>query len=208
MKWGDIQSLLGVIIGLNVAYSAFRELRAPYIRALKVAVDDLEARVSKQMDDVASERDYNKPSKVPNTYGISEELLKIQQEVFELRSDVTVFDSVTSGRRFDYFLGLPAMVVGLLGIVFLIISTINFEKPLSLLIFCIITIIGLLPVGLLISSNYFLVWLAARQFEVKYHTLHKRYLALFVDRILDHNLTIAQANYNLDRAQRRPIEPS
>jgi hypothetical protein len=204
MKWGDIQSLLGVIIGLNIAYSAFRELRAPYVSALKVKTQELDTRVAKQTDDVASEREYNKPSKVPNTYEISQELLKIQQEVFKLRDEVTVFYAVTSGRRFDYLFGLPAMIVGLLGVVFLIISTIKFEQPLSLLIFWMIAIIGLLPIGVLIGSNYLLVWLVVRQFEVKYSALHKRYFSFFVDRILEHDLTIAQAKYDLDRSKHSP----
>jgi hypothetical protein len=42
MKWGETQNLFSVIIGLNLAYYAFRELRNPYLTSLKAKVEDLD----------------------------------------------------------------------------------------------------------------------------------------------------------------------
>ena len=35
MKWGDTQTLLSVVIGLNLAFYAFKEIRGPHVDRLR-----------------------------------------------------------------------------------------------------------------------------------------------------------------------------
>jgi hypothetical protein len=52
MKWGDTQNLLSVIIGLNVAYYAFKEMREPHLNRLLNDIQTLKVDNEKTQDDL------------------------------------------------------------------------------------------------------------------------------------------------------------
>jgi hypothetical protein len=202
MKWGETQNLFSVIIGLNLAYYAFRELRNPYLTSLKPKVEDLDEKITKLETDLSSEREWNTPSKVPDTYGISKELWTLQQDLFETKRGLAGFYAVTSGRRFDNLFGIPAITVGVLATVVLIVSTAKYEDMISPYIFYPFVFVGFVPVVALLLINYLSVMAAAHVFERKYHLYHNRFHSIYIDRYLDHALTVQEAKYHLSRGTR------
>jgi len=56
VKWGELQSILQIIVGLNLAYYSFREMRAPYLRKLRTDTESLYDRTFKEIGALSEER--------------------------------------------------------------------------------------------------------------------------------------------------------
>jgi hypothetical protein len=80
MKWGETQNLLSVIIGLNIAYYAFKELRAPHLTDLKRRAEELESDLVKRMNDLKEAGD-----KIPAGAQLNLALVKAWLPIISLR---------------------------------------------------------------------------------------------------------------------------
>ena len=52
MEWGHTQNLLSVIVGLNIAYYSFKEIRAPELARFVASVDDLTGDIEGTLNDI------------------------------------------------------------------------------------------------------------------------------------------------------------
>src|SRR5262245_38527850 len=118
MKWGETQNLLSVIIGLNIAYYAFKEIRAPHLKAFVERVDELYEDYEKVQDDIRLASEH-----IPEHAKLQLALTKILYPFLNYRMDVRMFLFGTTTRRFENLLGIPAMIVAIVGTLLLIIST-------------------------------------------------------------------------------------
>ncbi len=192
MKWGETQNILSVIIGLNVAYYAFKEMRMPHLSSLQRRIDKLYEDVSRRMDDVRIASHV-----IPKWTDIHRELLNIWQPVMDLRGNVNMIIELTSTRKFENLLGVPAMIVAVLATLLLIFSTVKFEDQLSLWLFYPAVLIGFAPPLAFMAMNLFIVWGA----ESKYGAEYTKYSGMRHDvefKLLDYHLDIIRARYDHD----------
>jgi len=52
MEWGHTQNLLSVIVGLNIAYYSFKEIRAPELARFVASVDNLTGHIERTLNDI------------------------------------------------------------------------------------------------------------------------------------------------------------
>lgn len=199
MKWGDTQNLLSVIIGLNIAYYAFKEMRAPHLNALKDRVDALEEDLRLREEDlrIAGHR-------IPHSAKLQLDLVKLWSPISDLKLDVHLLLHATSGRKFENVLGVPAIIIGCLGILLLVISTVKFDDELSQWLFYTIAFIGLAPVALLILLNYTLLWFADRKYGDKCHEYWSVLHLDFDTHLDDYRLVIAEERYKAAHSKQTP----
>jgi hypothetical protein len=162
MRWGDTQNLLSVIIGLNIAYSAFKELRAPYLTELTREIEQL------------NEDILNKIQKPPPEIDIKA-LTSLLIDASGLGAELKVYAWSMASRRMDNMFGLPSMVVAIVGIALLIFSTIMFDERLSPWLFWMIVGLGFLPVIIHILLNYALVIAMQDRFGKAHAEMQQRY---------------------------------
>jgi hypothetical protein len=170
MKLGEAQNLFSVIIGLNIAYYAFRDLRDPHIQKFTTEVDRLKAEIHETAQE-KYESEYDSED-VSFAHQLDGEASQLQQE---LRRYVRGISSL----YFENLLGVPSLAIAVAFVVTLIISTIKYEQelPISMLLFFVV--LGFLPVVLQIALNFGLLWMIKRKFGKRYSTLLDRYLARF-----------------------------
>ncbi len=203
MKWGETQNLLSVIIGLNVAYYAFKEMRAPHLATLKRNVDELSDNYSGRIDDLLAVI-----TKIPKGGELFSAVMKVWMEVMELRSGVSVLVVGTSARRFENLIGLPAMFVAMATTILLVVSTVKYEELISPWLFYPITVVGFLPVVTAVLINYAILWFAAAEYEKKYHQ-YWRFLHIDLDGHLEpHRRTIAEAKAARSRSKENAMGAS
>lgn len=201
MKWGETQNLLSVIIGLNVAYYAFKEMRTPHLTTLKRNVDQLCDDATKRMDDLRIAAD-----KIPNSNKLLRALVKAWLPMLDLQGEVTKLVVGTSSRKFENLLGIPAMFVASIATVLLIVSTVKFEDGLSSWLFWPIVVVGFAPIVGFIVVNYAILWVAEATYEAKYHE-YWNFLHLEFDRHLDdHRLAIAEARHDAQTSPRTAMD--
>jgi hypothetical protein len=195
MKWGETQNLLSVIIGLNIAYYAFKEIRTPHLTALQRRINDLEKHVHNRPDDLGLAG-----SKIPDGHKLRLALLEAWDPIIDLQAEV---NRLASSRKFENLLGMPAMLVGALGIILLIISTVKYEDALSTWLFYLLTAIGLTPVIGFIFVNYASLWMVIGSYEAKYHEYWNFIHLELGNQLTDYLLIIAEARLESDKGLRR-----
>jgi hypothetical protein len=177
MKWGDAQNLLSVIIGLNIAYYAFKELRQPYLLQLSKNVEDLDADLWKTIHRTD-----------PITPQLNTQLMDLIEPIMEVKLNTRRLFYGTTSRRFDDILGIPAMCIAALALLLLVESTIYFDRSVPGWLFSLIVGIGLAPVILIIAQNYAILSLFEARIQKRYdilwrelhqimHTLDKEFIS-------------------------------
>ena len=79
VKWGGLQSVLQVMVGLNLAYYSFREMRTPHLRTIREDIDELQRDIYQTIHSLSNERSWahksGTQSRVPDSYERTSELL-------------------------------------------------------------------------------------------------------------------------------------
>lgn len=180
MKWGDTQNLLSLIAGLNLAYYAFKEIRAPHLEGLARDTEKLTKDLGERLDDLGKISDWElltrKRSPMPH-HKLQKALLPLWLRAMDLNGEVTKLVRVTNSRAFDTRFGLPAMLIGIAATVALIISTVLYEQTLPLWLFWTIVVTGFAPVVFIIILNYLVVFSAFSKFGKEYHELFMAYFS-------------------------------
>lgn len=148
MKWGETQNVLSVIIGLNIAYYAFKEIRMPQLTALQRSVDHVAFDISRRMDQLRPAIDSDRELRA-----LYWKALFASWRVSVVKMTVS---RIVSGsyQKLDDRLSLSAMIVGLATALLLIASTVKFEDALPLWLFYSIVVVGFFPPLGLIALNY------------------------------------------------------
>jgi hypothetical protein len=198
MKWGDTQNLLSVIIGLNIAYYAFKEIRAPHINTFVERVRELYDDYTKVGDDIRLASDH-----IPEHATFQLELTKILLPILQYKMDVDMFLYDTTSRRFENLFGIPAMIVAVVGTLLLIISTVKFDDPLSLWAFYLIVLIGFAPIVVMLILNYGLLWHMKTKFGPDYDRYWKFVHLDMGGKLRPYAEIISRARHNRDHPDRR-----
>jgi len=164
MKWGDTQNLLSVIIGLNIAYYAFKEMRTPHLSNLNERVRELNSDVGTKISEISS-------AIIPNSNEFLKAVVDLHLRTMDLQGKTTGLVVGTSSRRFENKLGLPAMIVATLGTVLLVVSTVLYNDDLPAWLFWLVVVVGFTPVVLMILLNYLILWHAETTIGKEYHEL-------------------------------------
>jgi len=170
MKWGETQNLLSVIIGLNIAYYAFRELRSPHLNTVRENLSNLSQKIQSDMDDVLIAI-----GKIPNGGKIHGALFATWMKVLDLEMKLNLLTNSTAARRIESRLGILSMVAAGIGTGLLIFSTVNFEGLVPQYLFWLIVVLGFLPVAALVGFNYYVLWNAkplTPEFDQHWRTVH------------------------------------
>ena len=199
MDWGETQNLLSVIIGLNIAYTAFNELRTPHLTRLSDQVTKLRSDIRTRYDELEDEKDWAELSETHaklSNYKATTALNALGIAVSETDIRLAQLVSGTSSRNFEQLFGIPAVLIAIAGIAVLIHSTLNFKDQLDHRVFWAIVIVGFVPVAAMLLANFLILW-KARKIESIYLTQWRKYH----DEIfwsIDHG-AIAEARYQLKR---------
>ena len=120
MKFGDCQNLISVIIGLNVAYTAFRELRIPYITAFKADVDGLVSDTHESgFDTLPSGEFYSAHAPAYRA---------LWSKAFDLQNELNLYIRETNNLASEEMYGTVSMVVAGLGMAALVLSTMYYDR--------------------------------------------------------------------------------
>lgn len=177
VKWGDLQSVFQIIVGLNLAYYAFSELRNPSIGRLRKNLEQLEASIDRGVEMIEAERKVNKPSKVPDGFKNISELHRLSLDLIEFRSQISLLEIMLDSAPIERFLGLPALIIGVSGIIMLIISAFKYTSLIPDEILVLSLIIGFLPPLVYVLFNGWIIWVYARDLEPKFSVLQDRYFS-------------------------------
>lgn len=204
MKWGDTQNLISVITGLNLAYYAFREMRAPHLTRFEREVDQLQRDVYETMSDLHKVDDWaharGVKSPIPNIGQLHGRLMAVWSEAMKLNTDVSSFVYGTTTQRFENKLGFHALLVGATGVLFLIVSALKYDDRIYWYAFWPIALAGLAPIVAVVGLNYLLQLSLKNRFESRYHKLWTEY-HLDIKNEID-PLIVAEAKFNVERAHR------
>lgn len=203
MKWGETQNLLSVIIGLNIAYYAFKEMREPHLEKIYSQIDKLGQDITKQTDDVSLAR-----RKIPNSQVIWNALFALKEEWLKLRLLANGIVIGASSRKFENMIGIPAMIVAVATTILLVISTAKFDDSFSLWFFYPLVVIGFAPVVSAVAANYLILWAADQQLQTEYDRLWNLLHLDIGGALAGHTMAIAEARYERDRGKLVQSEPS
>ncbi len=163
MKWGDTQNLLSVIIGLNIAYYAFRELRTPHLNRMLEGISDLRSE--------ASEYVALKPE--------SDEAKVILAELSFLHHEAKSYVSLSSSYSFQkVVVAFPSLFVAVMTVILLIHSTVVYETAISPWELTPIVLIGFAPVVFQFWISFASLKAAKHRFRPKYSELLDRFSRL------------------------------
>lgn len=208
MKWGETQNLISVIIGLNVAYYAFKDIRTPRLTSFGRDVTDLKEYIYKDMKDLQGERKWamfaGEQSKIPDSIQKETVLNDLWTKVMFLDIDVSAYVRASTSHSLETKFGLPAIAAAVLATMALTYSTIAYEELISSAIFWTIVLAGFAPTAILLALNYLLVWgIKSRGFQARYDDIFKRHTGTRVS--AQEYRIIAEANAKLRHAEaKRP----
>jgi hypothetical protein len=157
MQWGNTQNLLSVIIGVNLAYSAFKELRAPYLDTLQRQFSLLEAEVARRTIQMNFEHDL--PSHAS--------FLLLWRQIMSTESELKAYGWQISSYNVERFAGIPSLLVSLVGTCLLIYSSLWYEKALTAGWFWSIVIVGVAPIALHIARHFWIIHFLRSRYEPK-----------------------------------------
>lgn len=153
IQWGETQNLLSVIIGLNLAYTAIKELR----------ISDL-TRVKGWVDTGCSGWRQTYLKDTPEGKTVLDEYDRLRRTINGALRAISRAEA-----RFDR----PAVFAALLSIICLILSTVYFREPMATALFCAIVLVGFFPVAGLLYTTYFRVISQYRHFSAEFDRLER-----------------------------------
>jgi hypothetical protein len=154
MKWGDTQTLVSVIIGLNLAYYAFKEIRGPHADRLRENLDKIGVQSLKSLSEARALRERISSSERTEVASLFSEFRELNTLATMLsRRAHNVIDSASS-ISVERRLGFPAMLVAIAAILLLIVSTFRYDALISDLIVYAMIAVGFLPIIGAIAINY------------------------------------------------------
>lgn len=162
MKWGDTQNLLSIIIGLNLAYYAFRELRLPHLNRMLEGFSDLRTEVGEYS---ALKPDDDEAKTI---------LAELRFLHYEAKSYVSLISSYSAQKVIVAF---PSLAVAAIAVLLLIHSTFAYEKPVSPWELPII-VLGFAPVVFQFWLSFKSLQAAKHRFRPKYSELLDRFCRL------------------------------
>jgi hypothetical protein len=141
MTWGDFQSVLQILLGLNIAFYAFKDIRTGKINRiyadanwLREVTEDLQDRVIDQGSTVSNGK------------------ANLRDKVIAFRNGLESFESPRNERREDLF-SLAAVIFAILAYVLLVISSYLYSSNLNGWFALLISVIFLMPAGKLLYYN-------------------------------------------------------
>src|ERR1700730_5873164 len=145
MEWGHTQNLLSVIVGLNIAYYSFKEIRAPELARFVASVDDLTADIESTLNDIRAVEEWEcldgQTSNIADSQ-LEYRLIDVQLSTNILKHLTIAKLENTQLKLWENNFGRLAMVAALMGILLLIASTVNFGNGISTTFFYIVTVLG------------------------------------------------------------------
>jgi hypothetical protein len=141
MKYGDMQNLLSVIIGLNLGFYAFRQIRMPMLTGIASSADALKTKL------VSTQQ-----TAQPCSAALRNSLQEFSDRVKLI--DSWAQDMVRDIGGEDLVFGPVCVLVAVFATIMLIVSTVKFNDPIASRTFWTITIVGFVPVLTLIILNY------------------------------------------------------
>jgi hypothetical protein len=188
MKWGAAQNLFSILIGLNVAYYAFKEIRNPYLTELMRRTEEIYSDFQSRWNDLSlPDLDF------PDKQTLRSALITAWVPIVEYHAEVRAFAAGIASSRREKSLGLVAIFVSGCATLLLIISCVKYEDSLPAWIFYPSLMIGFAPVIMFILNNYLILWAARRKFEARYDEIWNFLHLKFDDKLRPHGMEIAEA---------------
>jgi hypothetical protein len=154
MTWGNFQSVLQILLGLNIAFYAFKEIRTAKINRihsdanwLRYVTEELQERVINQGIDV-----------------LRDKAKSLRGEVIAFRNELEIFESPRNERREDYFSN-AALIFAILAYILLVLSSYLYGSGLNEWLALLISIVFLIPAGGLFYHNLQIVNLVNEERE-------------------------------------------
>jgi hypothetical protein len=157
MHWGDTQNLLSVIIGLNLAYTAFKELRAPYLDTFQRLLSGLEAQVHQRTTQMDFEHDPRSKAG----------FLLLWKAVMDTQTELLGYSWHISSYKSERFVGITSLLAALFGTCLLIYSSLRYNADLAYGWFWLIVILGFLPIALHIARHFWITHFLRSRYEPK-----------------------------------------
>jgi len=142
MTWGDFQSILQILLGLNIAFYAFKEIRTAKVNQihadanwLRQVIEDLHDKVANQGSDA-----------------LKDKANSLRGEVISFRNGLESFES-PRGEQFENRWSFVAIIVAIFAYVLLVISSYLYNSTLNGWAALIISIGGIIPIGKFLYYN-------------------------------------------------------
>ena len=181
MKWGEIQNLLSMLIGLNIAYYSFKEIRAPEVTRFQQNVEHLSRDIKNALADIRAIDEFSLASSDLTSLPYSSDLTNKLLDLTIKMLDVQPYQVLSvRAQVLEINLGRAAMIAGVIGLGLLIASTANYGHGVSASFVYFITALGLAPVGGLIVINYAAL-AKVSGLRLKYWTIFKEYVDIVED---------------------------
>jgi hypothetical protein len=181
MEWGHSQNLISVIIGLNIAYFSFKEIRSPQLFRFLKLIEELITDAKQSLDDVNALNDWahisNEESKLNANQSLLHTLTDIRLRAEMLKLQVSLEIEHGANVAWERFFSMCAMLIAVLATIFLVMSTIKFNTGISPILFSTITIFGFAPVVALIALNFTILYQVQKKFEFDLFRLGARAMA-------------------------------
>ncbi|SRR6266436_7220143 len=138
-------SLLSVIIGLNLAYYAFREIRGPHVDRLRENLDKTGVQALNSISEARILRESIRISERTEVTSLFFEFVKLHKLATELSRSANNIIGNASSIAVERRLGLPAMLVAIAAILLLIVSTFRYDARISDFMVYAMIVVGFLP---------------------------------------------------------------
>jgi hypothetical protein len=157
MRWGDTQTLLSVIIGLNLGYYAFKEIRGPHVDRLQENLDKIGVQVRSSMSEARILRERIGVSEGTEVTSLFFEFVKLNVLATALRSSANNIIRKASSIARERRLGFSAMLVAIAALLLLIVSTFRYDAGVSHFIVYATIVVGFIPIIVAIAMNYMIL---------------------------------------------------
>lgn len=177
MKWGDAQAVVQLIVGANLAYYAFKDMRMGHTAEYLKSVEELSAAMRKGDENIELIKNYRKKNRndFSGLHDVRMKISKLDMRLMNLRGESFPTIKVYGGREISRIFEIPAIIVSVFGFSALVISSILYNKQIARWVFDLIVFFGSLPILANILAAYLLSRVVRNKWGKEYREIHAEY---------------------------------